>query len=50
MVKADGTLDKRLKDVTKLVLLKDTVSEDAVIAKETLPSDTEGTIVEDIIT
>lgn len=48
VVRTDGKLDEILTDVTRVLLLKDAVSEDAVTAMEMFPWDAEGTIVEEI--
>lgn len=48
VVRTDGKLDEILTDVTRMLLLKDAVSEDALTAMEMFPWDTEGTVVEEI--
>lgn len=48
VVRTDGKLDEILTDVTKVLLLKDAVSEDALTAIEMFPWDAEGTVVEEI--
>ena len=48
IVRTDGKLDEILTDVTRVLLLKDAVSEDALTAMEMFPWDTEGTVVEEI--